>query len=551
MVLSTSLFTGCNPKDHSNTTTKEHASDKSAEVKPDETKDIFSKTGLPIIKSENEMIFEFLGQSHDPDENLAENKVFKQIQQDTGVEINFTMIPSESWNEKKNLVFASGDYPDAFYGMSPLTSEDVGKYGPKGVLVSINDYLDYAPRLKEVLKDETIAQFSYHLDGNIYSLPNIVSSGFSSLEAVYINKKLLADRGLSVPSTTDEFFDAMMALKGIDTDGNGETKDNFPIGFTFKNTPLNRETKREHFYLMGPFGRTDNPMHIVPEDGDVVFTANQVAWKDATKFLHKLYANGLIDPEAFTLSESHYKSKAKELKYSVISEWSNGWMQHSDKTNYDDWALLPPLKGPEGHQEWNNALHGYGYGSFAITNSCKNPEVLVRWIDHTFNYDVSLQLENGIKNPAEGKCGIVNDPKDGLDYCNWGEKPEGISWEEYARSTRPNVNSVKILTYDMYKGNFKFDPDVKRDLACPLYEPFLSEEPYTLPYLFTEEQIKNLTLIQTDLLDYIYKTQARWITEGGIDEEWDEYTAQLDALNLDEYLEIYRDAYRTLKAKSK
>ena len=36
---------------------------------------------------------------------------------------------------------------------------------------------------------------------------------------------------------------------------------------------------------------------------------------------------------------------------------------------------------------------------------------------------------------------------------------------------------------------------------------------------------------------------AHWVTEGGIEEEWDDYLAQLDQMGLQELLEIQRTAY--------
>ena len=45
------------------------------------------------------------------------------------------------------------------------------------------------------------------------------------------------------------------------------------------------------------------------------------------------------------------------------------------------------------------------------------------------------------------------------------------------------------------------------------------------------------------LRGYISKTYARWIVEGGVEEEWDDYVAELRKLNIDRLVEIWQQGY--------
>ena len=45
--------------------------------------------------------------------------------------------------------------------------------------------------------------------------------------------------------------------------------------------------------------------------------------------------------------------------------------------------------------------------------------------------------------------------------------------------------------------------------------------------------------------DYIYRKRAEWITNGKIDEEWDEYLAELERVGINEWLEIKQAGYDT------
>ena len=53
--------------------------------------------------------------------------------------------------------------------------------------------------------------------------------------------------------------------------------------------------------------------------------------------------------------------------------------------------------------------------------------------------------------------------------------------------------------------------------------------------------------LETDIKDYISSTFAKWITEGGIDEGWDAYVAQLDKLGINDLLAVYQQAYDRYK----
>ena len=60
---------------------------------------------------------------------------------------------------------------------------------------------------------------------------------------------------------------------------------------------------------------------------------------------------------------------------------------------------------------------------------------------------------------------------------------------------------------------------------------------------FTSEEYEELSFIKTDIDSYIETTRAKWITEGGIDEEWDAFVKQLDAMGLQDMNVIYMGAY--------
>ena len=74
--------------------------------------------------------------------------------------------------------------------------------------------------------------------------------------------------------------------------------------------------------------------------------------------------------------------------------------------------------------------------------------------------------------------------------------------------------------------------------------------PYNVPLenvypsvLFDIEEIDRISVLKTDIDAYVEQNYANWISKGGIEEEWDAYVEKLKALHVDEYIQIYQQAY--------
>ena len=65
----------------------------------------------------------------------------------------------------------------------------------------------------------------------------------------------------------------------------------------------------------------------------------------------------------------------------------------------------------------------------------------------------------------------------------------------------------------------------------------------TTNYIVDDEWEALLNLIQTDIRSYTEEMRAKWLSQGGVDEEWDEYIARLNSMGLEKYMEIYQRNY--------
>lgn len=529
------------------TTPEENKEGEEDEKDADEGED---KTGIPIV--EEPVTYHFMGMqmNNTRPSNLDETDMMKKIAEETNINVEWELIPQASWAEKKNLIVAGGEYPDAFYGPKSLTHDEVQKYGADGVLIDIEGLLDeYAPNINKIREEDPFYDnFIKSMDGKIYQLAAFTDQGFDSHISSIINKEWLDKLDLAVPTDTDELYDVLKKFKETDLNENGQN-DEIPMSFLFQEgDDLNREVKRDFRPIYYAFGSLDTPFYINISDSDeVYFTADKDEWKAATAYMHKLYSEGLIDSEVFTQDRTLLTNKIRTQKnIGVFFDYrkDNSMILSEDEENF---TFIPALKSPEGDQVWTRAAN-YSEGSFAITSTCENPELLIRWIDYCNQPEYSVQMAFGMfkeEGYDEAEALVPSESSPGKYEVN--SLPEGVEPSDWFM-TAPIAQGCSLLTKETAEEYVaEKASSVAKTEACEVYRANLSKWPYNYAYKFSSEEVSELSLTQTDIVSHILQTQARWITDGGIEEEWDSYLAELDTLGIDRYIDLYKTAFERVE----
>lgn len=510
----------------------------------------FNETGLPILNEKAD--FEMMGllMNNSRQGRHDETDMMKWLEEQTNMHITWDLIPSDSWQEKKNLVVASGDLPDAFHAQKSLSSDEVAKFGADGVLIPLNDLIAaYAPNIKSRMTP-IYESFTKSLDGNIYALSAIQDYGWDSFNSTVIKTDWLNKLGLDMPTTTDELYEVLKAFKTQDPNGNGEA-DEVPFSFLYTENPPVREVKREHYWLFPAFGIQDNPLHVTIQDnGELIFTANKDEWRDCVQYLSKLYAEGLIDPEVFSQDRSTLTNKVRNQ--ATVGLYTDYRFKNSIASPEVEhlFGLMPPVTGPKGDKGWMRAVMGYNEGSFAITSQAKSPQALIRWADYINEEQNTVQMAFGMFKEAgysASEALIPSETMPGKWDVNNKLRPADVKPSEWPFSAPISV-AVTLLTQEV---NDKFlaqkDSFVSKTETCDVYRPYLSKYPYNFPYKFSLEEIEELSLIQADLLNFVYTTEAKWIVGGFDNADWETFKSQLKSLNIDRYVDLYRTAYNRQK----
>lgn len=496
----------------------------------------FNETGYPIVNEPIELnVMVAVGPMSG---DFNEMPVFKNLEEKTGIKINFEQVSPTAWAERKNLALASQDMPDIIIGgIGGMSDSEVNKYSSQGIIVELNDYLDkYAPNFNKLLKEKPdLDAVIRNPEGKIYGLPfyqELVSERIP--DNLFINKKWLDTLGLKMPETTEEFYEVLKAFKTQDPNGNG-IADEIPLSYR-SNQRLTGELS-----LFGSFGVVDNDSHLMIEDGKVLFSPAQEGYKEGISYMNRLYTEGLIDPEVFTQDQSQYigKGQAEEEivgSFIIFNDENYVGMERA----YNDYEALLPLKGPDGYQLWNKYATGYDTNAFVITKNNKYPEASIRWADEFFTVETSMQA-------IQGEIGVNLEYKDGKYIIM--DAPEGSSINEIRSKICPASYIFGMMTKEMID-SIEYKEDMTRKLErCEKYDPYTPEE--ILPVLrLPQDKLERRANIFTDLTNYVAEMKAKWVTgEVSVDDTWDEYLKTLKGMGVEEYVQIYQEAYDAYKAQ--
>jgi putative aldouronate transport system substrate-binding protein len=495
----------------------------------------FNKTGYPIV--DQKVSYTAWG-AFDNQSDPNSTRIMQELESKTNVHIEWTVLSNAALTERKNLMWASGEYPDMLTNGS-VNSGDVIRYGAgEGILQEIQDLIpQYMPNLMKAVETEypnLIADITLQ-NGKIYSLPRI-SPFYQTGAGIYINKTWLDKLNLKIPVTTDDLIHVLRAFRDNDVNGNGDKNDEIP--FSWAN--VRWDYSLSHF--MGIFGKAcsgdnwiGNVTDLLIENGKVVMPVLSNEFKDGITYLNQLYREKLIDPEVFTQDEAAFnaKGKNKDQLYGCILSWRIGMIVGDDKA--DQYVLVPPLKYKNITPEWGRFVGvQYEPAAAAFTNKAKNIEILLRYFDYLCDPYMGEQIRRGMVGEFmkfENNTFIMNPTPQGYATSTEWQRAKAVQFLPFISSSR-------------YQSGFQTTPSVAQMLAKDAaYKAYQKQTLY--PYVWlTGEQNDLLSPIKSDMKTYINQMIASWISgEQDINATWNTYLGQLDKLGLKTYLDTYQKIY--------
>ena len=529
MTMAASAFTGCGSKGNSaSNADKVDVSNLSFPL--DEKVTITGMTSYPT------------GTEEEPNNRT----IFKRLEDDTNVHVEWTAISSDQWGDKISLNMANVNTLTDFVFNAGFSDSDLLRYADQGVIIPVEDYIDeYMPNLSAVFeKYPEYRTMCEDENGHIWALPWIEQLGSekTAIQTVgnnmtFINQKWLDFLGLETPTTVDEFEQVLLAFqehaselqKEFNIDG-----DIIPMSCIVNDQDPN--------LLINGFGDgigdVDMGQHIaVNDDGKVVCTATTDGFRDGVEWLHKLYSEGLIDPECFTQDWSTYVAKGKSHRYGVCFSWDV-----ANIDNIQDYVPLAALKADTVSVTPQNGsfTSGFDRGRCVVTSVCSNPALVCAWLD---------QMYDPFQSP-QNNWGTYGEDDD-FDIFELSENANGEPMLKHAALGDASPVEVReaecvggpLAILDEYYDVYVTCPDdaqYRLDWIKDYYTDDMHCK-YVYPKVFmSADDTEQLSTIQTDLVSYLNSSKAEFIRDGITDATWQSYLDQVDSYGLDQYLEIYQ-----------
>lgn len=320
---------------------------------------------------------------------LENNPIIEEWERRLNINLEIEAPPINNYNERLNIVMASGDLPDIIYLGNTGTMYQ--GWAKNGLLLRLDEYLENSmPNAKAVLTDKELAFVRVSgADNGLYSLPRIQTKPWDNI--IY-RKDWLDALGLEVPTTPEEFANVMLAFSKNDPDGNKQD-DTYGWLYNRSMSPFDRN-------IIHGFGI--RPNSVPDENGNYELMQAQPGYLEFMDWLRDMYANGAMDPEWYLCktSEDNDKFFAGKTGALVTNKQTNHitkYMVTVKEVNPDAELIVGPPLRQKGQTVSNVYYSPQIWGNYGINAESNHIDKAVEFLDYGYTDECNELLFIGLE----------------------------------------------------------------------------------------------------------------------------------------------------------
>ena len=512
------MLAGCGKKE-------EVSDEKQEEIEASDTEEAVTITGWGAMTFNDQVGYT----------SYSEQLAWKEIEKRLNITVDWTNVPAADKSAQFSLMMSdSGNLPDFIVDMSPLVMEEFGR---AGALIALNDYItpELMPNFCALMEEYDGVKASItSADGNIYFFPRIPGKTTRYWAGLFMRSDFLEEVGKEVPTTTDEFYDVLVAFK--------ENIDTVTYPLSVNATMLKSLVWSWGIGARGTSTSATDDAYINSE-GQLAYAPTEDAYREALIYLNKLYEDGLLNPDWNSLTGDDIRTlilnkeaAGAEGSFAGILTSYNNLLKADGQ---EPMTYVDPLYGPTGARiRQGHHIDVDGNYASAISVNCDNVEAVVRMVDYLYSDEGRELVFWGVEGETFTRNGEIR------------ELTEAVSTSDLGVATYMNNYNLNASCYtscmltDYYQVTLDEIAKAGNESLTAVSKTI---DDIRMPALrYSEEEITEVNTILADLNAYVDENFANFIN-GVIDIEddsaWETYLKGFDGLRLEELMGYHQTAY--------
>ncbi len=456
-------------------------------------------------------------------------KVWQYFEEATGADFNVTAIPESNFVTKLNLMMAGNDtLPDLLHLKHKAQMDE---YALAGALVPADDYVDRMPNYTAFLETlpENIAidlQMQRRAgDGKIYGLPTYGTQEVNGMRTWMYRKDIFEKHNLKVPETYEELYQVAKKLKEL-------YPDSYPLCFRegMNRLGLMSSQWKEYFSYDVYYDFNDGKWHM---------GAAEDTMKQLVTYLSKLREEGLVTPDFLNINTKTWEELMStdrgfiSIDYIVRLDFFN-IPSRAINPDYTLATMKPPRADIETGKNTITRLN-FDFTGYTVCNTGdkKRIENAFKVIDWMYSDEGSELLSWG----KEGETyQVVNGEKEFI-LPNEGDTCQTL----YGIATAGVYQRIDEAAFGAV---YTKEQAAQSRAAAEYLEPNVNPMWWLS---FTEEEAERKAQLKDNIDSYIEEMLSKFMLGQTPISEWDSFAESLQAMGVDEMLEIYAAAYNRVK----
>lgn len=451
------------------------------------------------------------------------------INAQSGVNVVFNQVKGADWEQKRNLMLTSNEYPDIIV----RGGINLEMYGvDQEILLPLDDLIDqYMPNYKALLEsDAALADGLRSSDGKMYQIGWIIPQNINTDSHMFINKQWLDNLGLQIPTTLEELEQVLIAFRDQDADGDGDPSNEIPYGGTLA------DIQNGILTLLRDFGLPYNSDFLaISDEGKVYSQFAHPNLRAALETIHRWYDEGLIDVESVAQDTNAFEAKVNAGNYGCFWRWRMTAMGTEEAVYNQYECILPPAA--EGYSTllpYMLELPGFGAAITVAAEKHGTVEAACKWLDTQFQWDNMINGYNGMQGEfwdyAEDGMVDIWPMTDGTRSVPGQSSMYYCSGTEYFAKVKMPSHRIEKTSYCEWYSNEGLLEQVSHSILQSLIK-------------FTVEESERVNLLRAEIDKFGKESISSFIVKGITDESWANYEKTLNDLRLDELVGLYQTAY--------